>query len=98
MWEQKTGNNHEFMEIYLNQTTLWLCYDFYKFITNDAWDIGITNIVVRRNGARNEEMKKPTSTKIAHWLWDLHHENTIGNQSDPFYISHIAGYEPPIAR
>lgn len=58
MKEQKEDKGIETMEIHPNHTTMWLGCALYKFITNDAWGIVVMGVLVRRNGARNEEINE----------------------------------------
>lgn len=55
---QKQESSFETMKIQSNQTTMWPCYCFYKFITDDSWDIVVKDVLVRRNEARSEENRR----------------------------------------
>ena len=54
MKEQKWGKNLVTLQNHPNQTTMWLYYAYYKFYHVYSWGIVVTDVLVMRNGTRNE--------------------------------------------
>jgi len=52
---KKLENNLEAMKVHPNQTTLWPCCAFYKYIIRYSCGIVFTDILVKKNEARSEE-------------------------------------------
>jgi len=63
------------------------------FIIDDASGIVVTSVLVRINGASNEETKELVTANLASWAMNSASENTVGNQGAHHYLSRIAGYE-----
>lgn len=93
-WEDKRrekvlshGNSSE-----SDNSVIVLCFS-YKFISNDTWGTIVTDVLVKRNGARNEEIKESAIVNLASQATYPASRDTIGNQCDRYYLSRIVGYK-----
>lgn len=68
------------MKINPNQTTLSLCYDFYKYITDDVWAIVITDVLLRRDITKSEKSKESATTNLTLQTMSLVSCDTITKQ------------------